>query len=200
MTTTLVAAGRLKIAYTPGAGFTHLMHCYIRNVQLVGAVYVANSRATDANDSPVSDIVTAFIETFSYLWPLGTTVADTLLELRTGSVWNPAASYTFTGTNHAIGALWPASQLTVVLRDTMFRKVKVEILDTNQNALQHDATLTGGSAQMDSLLQQCSSGATLPGAPYSCLVGRGNTFLNTNPLVSWTIAHNRKLRRARGLA
>jgi len=200
MATTLVATGRIIIPYQVDSVFTHRIYAYVRNPQLVGAVYNVNSRTTDANDTQWDWAASGLAETISYMLPIGSTFGTMILQLRSGSVWTPVASFTFAGTNHAAGTLWPASQFTLSLRDTLFRRVKVVLLDANYGSLAKSTDPTAGPAQADNFMAQFTSAGAVGSKPYAWMVGRGNTYLAASPIISWVSATNRKMRRARGLA
>jgi len=199
MATTLAALGRITISYQVDTVFTHKLRAYVRNPQLVGSAWLINSRTTDANDTPWETAANGLAETLSYLLGTGATFGAALLETRSGSVWQPRSTVAITATNHASGTLWPASQFTLVLRDNVFRKVKVVVLDANYGSLAHSTDPLAGPAVSDNFNTQFTASASVTGNPYAWMVGRGNAFLAVSPIVSWTSATNRKMRRARGL-
>jgi len=200
MATTLAALGRITISYQVDSTFTHKLRAYVRNPQLVGSNWMINSRTTDSNDLDWTFAADGLMETMTYLLTLAALFGAALLETRSGSVWQPRATFTFTRTHHGSGTLQPAAQYTLTLRDTLFRKVKVILLDDIYPGLAKSTDPDAGIAASDNFNLQFRSGATVTAPPYSWMVGRGNTYLAVSPVVSWVAATNRKMRRARGLA
>jgi len=200
MSTTLAALGRITIAYQVDSTFTHKLRAYVRNPQLVGSTWMINTRTTDSNDLDWAGAANGLMETLTYLMSLASLFGAALLETRSGSVWQPRATAAFSRTHHGSGTLQPASQFTLTLRDTLFRKVKVVVLDGIYPGLAKSTDPNAGIGASDSFNAQFQSTYTVGGGPYTWLVGRGNTYLAVNPVVSWVAATNRKIRRARGLA
>jgi len=200
MATTLAALGRITISYQVDTVFTHKLRVYVRNPQLVGAIWTINSRATDANDTYWGDAAEGLQETLTYLLSAAAIFGASLLETRSGSVWQPRDTHGFARMHHGAGTLQPASQFTLTLRDTLFRKVKVVVLDGTYPGLAKSTDPAAGPASSDGFNAQFMAGATVSVPPYTWMVGRGNTYLAVSPVVSWVAATNRKMRRARGLA
>ena len=198
MSQPLVATGRLKVQITVNS-LIHTLHAYVRNIQTAGSSFNINSRATDSNDLDWKDAAEGWFESLTYAAPAGITASDITLEQLVSLVWTPLATFTPTVSNES-GTALPAGQITLVLRDKLFKKVKVLFLEGNQGAPQHWNSPTGGNAAMQNFTKQWLSTFTVTHAPYNWQVGRSNQFLAASPFVGYTVALNRKLRRRRGLA
>jgi hypothetical protein len=197
MATTLVAAARILIPYTI-TGLSHKIYHYVRNAQVGGSTYKINTRTTDANDLNWEDAADGFAATLTAILISSTTFGAASLELRSGSVWNPVSFHTLSAVGGSSFAR-AAGQLTVTLRDTLFRKVKVVVMESSQLPVFKTRSPTGGDSELDTFIQQYLSTYTVTNAPYKWMVGRGNTYVNTSPFVSASADYNDKLRRARGV-
>lgn len=200
MSTPLSATGRIVIPYTV-SNLLHQAHFYVRNPTLVGSVYQINSRATDANDTLWTDAADGLVESMSYLLPATVTAfSDAVLQIISGTIWNPVSTFTPTATLHLSGSYHPGEQGTLVLRDVNFKKVKVVMMEGNQTIPWHWVDLASMTTEAANFAKQFTSSYTVSHAPYLWMVGRGDQYLRTSSLVGFTIALNRKIRRARGIA
>lgn len=199
MTVILSALGRITVPYTTD-GLLHKLRVFVRNPQVVGGSYNINSRPLDNNDIVWTDALNDLCTAFS--WVLGTTTAfsDGVLELRSGSIWTAVATATPSFTSHKAGTGNPGTQFTVVLRDINLKKVKIVVVEHNDNALQHAVSRSAlQQTFQQNFVKEFMSDHALTNAPYVWAVGRGNQFLNTSPLVGVTASSNRRVRRRRGL-
>ena len=197
MATPLSALGRITQPYTIN-GITHKARVYVRNPQLVGSVWMINSRTTDANDVVWTDAALAWAQSIGSVTPTAGTFGTALLETRSGSVWTTVDTYTPTVTTQT-GSTNVAGQITLVLRDVLFHKVKVVVMEGNETYPQHLVSPTGGDSTFDGFINEYlpTFAGTTP--LYKWLVGRGNQYLSTAPFVGATVTLNRKIRRRRGL-
>lgn len=194
----LIATGRIVQPYTVD-GQPHRFVAYVRNIQFSGGNYFINSRTLDDNDTDWEDAAEGLFQALSYLMSgTLTSNADAGLEEKVDEQWNPLAFYTPV-TSNAAGSYKVATQSTVVLRDTAFKKMKIIQMETTEAAPQHFTQIAGGDTAYDNYIKQWTSGATVPTPPFSWQVSRGNRYINTAPFVGATVALNRKIRRARGL-
>ena len=199
MSVTIVASGRIVASYAVD-GLNHKAHAYVRNAQLVGSSWMINSRATDSNDKLWSNAAQGFMDALSViLKTANTTWGDASLETYAGGIYTVRATATITPVG-ANDQLVLASQSTLVLRDTSFNKVKVEVMEAGTPTPFHTTSKTGGNATVDLFVSYFTADHGNTNDPYNWMVGRGNQYLNTSPFVGWTTTYNRKLRRARGLA
>ena len=198
MSQPLLAEGRMILPYTVD-GLPHKMFAYLRNPQPVGGTYNVNSRTLDANDQPWKNCAEAWFQSVSYLFS-GTLTAsgDILLQRFIDNVWQPTETYTPV-TSNAAGSYKPGTQVTVVLRDSAFKQIKIVMLETSEISPQHFIQIAGGDAAFDNMIKQFTSTATISPAPYIFMVSRGNRYINTTPFIGATVTLNRKVRRARGL-
>lgn len=196
MPTTLVALGRIVVPYQIG-GVNHRMVAYVRNPQTGGASYKVNTRATDANDLDWEDASDGLTNIIANVLPTVAVFGTSALQLRSGSIWNTVANHTVTDTPSS-GSYIPGSQLVLSLRDMSFRRVKVVLEDVPQAAPQRSISPTGGDADVDILIAAYLSTHGNPNDPYVWQVGRGNTYLNTSPFISYSVDINRKVKRAHG--
>lgn len=199
MATTLGAVGRIVIPYT-FSGISHALRVYVRNPQVVGGTYNINSRTLDENDEDwtlcADDLATAFSYVAGTDWVFG----QARLELRDGLLWSIGALHTLSMTNHAVSSAPYATQFTLVLRDILFRKVKVVALETVPLWLNHDVSWAGMvNANEKAFAREFLSNHVLTHAPYIWMVGRGNQYLNLTGFVGATASVNRRIRRRRGL-
>lgn len=197
MATSLSATGRITIAYVY-SGFTHKCRGFVRGLAPVGGSYNINSRTLDANDIVWTDAASALAGAMSNILTTSHTYAGATLEQWDGTVWVPRAVSSPTPGLSA-GTVYPATQVTVVLRDLNLKKVKIVVMETNEISPQHFVAGTAGDTNFDNFLAPFLS-STATAAPFNWLVGRGNQYLNVAPFVGATVTLNRKLRRRRGLA
>lgn len=196
MSTPLSATGRILVPYTID-GFSHVAHAYVKNPQLVGAVYNVNSRATDANDLLWENAAQGFVDALGAIGPTGMSFGTCILQKLISTLWTPLATYS-PGFSVTGGTSRPGSQVTLTLRDVNFKKVKVIFLDSIELPPQKVITPTGGDAGMDALVGSFLSTGAATYAPYKWIVGRGNAYLNTSPFVKVSVRYNETILRAHG--
>lgn len=199
MSQPLLATGRIILPYTH-VGFTHHLHAYVRNPQLVGAVWQINSRATDANDTPWTNAATALALSFSYLLQLTDVFGTVLFQTLVSAVWITQATTTVANVNGS-GTGQAAAEGTLMLRDKLFKKVKVVVMEPNVvPPLKANTYNPAGVDPGNLFIRQWTPDFTIAVAPWNWQVGRGNQFLAQAPFVSEVFTLNRKMRRARGFA
>lgn len=201
MSTALSATGRITVPYTIG-GFVHKFRVYVRNPLAVGGSYNINSRTLDANDIVWTDALNDLVTCTSWVMPNTVSVGDATLEHQAGGVWSPLATATPAFTNHAPGVSIQGWQVTLVMRDLLLHKVKFVMLEGGNGGLFHNSSLaaiTAHEAYFGNWVKEFTASKTLTNAPYNWVVGRGDQYLNTSPLVGFTVCPNRRIRRRRGL-
>lgn len=201
MATPLAATGRITIPYTI-AGFVHKFRIFVRGLAPVGGSFNHNSRALDENDQVWTDSADALATTLSYVTGAALCFGDAVLEQQSGGIWTALATHTPSYVDHTPGAGTLGKQITLVLRDITLKKVKFVVLDAPGPELYHSASQTAiaaTEAYWGNFVKQFMSIFSVTHAPYNWAVGRGNQYLNTSPLVGFTLTSNRRLRRRRGL-
>lgn len=194
-----LATAKIVQKYTI-AGLTHRAVANVRNLQLVGAAYQINSRTTDANDTLWVDAANGYRECLSYWMPLSTTWSDAELWEKVSGAWVLRATYAPISTDHKAGTAQNGVQTTMVLRDTLFYKLKVVLLNGPQVEPTHYTSAASvAPTAANNFAKQWTSAYTVAMAPYIWQVSDSDHYLNTSPFVGFTIAQNRKLRRRQGL-
>src|SRR5207248_2623989 len=124
----IVPTSRVHLPYTVD-GEDHDFHIYCETVaggppfSLVGWGIAGNPTFQDAAASMNLAMY--------HMWHTGdTTFADILLEQFDGSAWNPIEGYTPAVQPDSSSSLKLATQVTVVLRDDQFRKVRPVLMET----------------------------------------------------------------------
>jgi hypothetical protein len=195
MATPLTATYRLHIPYI-SQGRAHVQHQYVRIATLTPTITL---RARDGvTETLWTDVVDGIVPGIAETLPAGSSFGAVTLENLAGVVWNPIASYTAAAPVVA-GTAFPATQLTVVMRTTTFKKIRLQVMDLKYAAPGHwiDRTLAPGGvvgylSRYDGLV---ASGTDA----WFYAVGRDNSYLQTSPFAGITIDLNDKLRRAAGL-
>jgi hypothetical protein len=193
-----VATGRIVLNWSD-TGIAHVLHCYVRNPQLVGADWMINSRTTDANDTHWYDAAHSLMVCVSNMLSATASAGTHLLQTRSGGVWTTVDTTTQAATNQN-GTLAIATQLSMTLRDKLFNRFRLQIMEINGNAPGKIISPTAGGANTDALAIEFTPSFTLSTPPYDWVVSGWNQYLSTAPFVSIVIALNRKMRRARAVA
>lgn len=197
MATALSATGRITLSITV-SGLVHKVRVYVRNPTFVTPDWFINSRTLDENDINWTDAAEGLAYVVSYMYPSAAGIADAVLEERVGILWFARAFHTVTLPNKN-GSVSLAQQATLVMRDVLFNKVKLILLDINLGGLDHTSSFSALGGNALNMITEFTSGALQEFAPYVWMVGRSDQYLNVAPFVGWTLAPNRKVRRARGL-
>jgi hypothetical protein len=196
MSQPLLATYRITQPYTVG-GLTHRFRMYVKSDgSFTGGVQNVTKR-----DGTFSIWTAAASNLMGYIQqatPSPTSPGPSLFEHLVGTLWQPLDTFTIAGPLGS-GTFAPASELSVVLRDSAFKQIRVMVLDTNNSALYHSSGYSGGSAGVSNFLAGWNPSTATGADPLFVQVSRGNRYLSTAPLVGVTVAYNRKLRRRRGL-
>lgn len=194
MSTVLVASWRITIPYTV-TGQNHKVHAYARIATTTPSFGLRHRDLTTV--IPWTDAADQFNRYFGDAFlPAAATWGTVLLEQLVGSLWQPQATHSVTGTQ--TGTTIPASQVTVVLRDTTFKKIRLVALDTKYQPPIRWANLPTGTV-IDNNLVEWTGAYTDTASPFLWQVGRSNNFLQADPIAGISVDLNDKLRRARGL-
>lgn len=195
----LIASGKIELTYK-GSGITHKIEAYVRGLVFLSGHWYINDRYSDSPTLLWTLAANTLAENVSYLLEAGAALGPALLYQRVGFIFVPVDTFVITSTNHAAGAVYPATQSTMVLRDSALYKVKVIVMDVNAPAPERIITPTGGPAQYDSFISNYLITAPLSTPPYLWQASRGDRFLAASPFLAVTIDLNDKLRRAYSLS
>jgi hypothetical protein len=191
----LVATSRITIPYTVD-GQPHKARAYCsQSGVVVGGFIQIDSRITPSAIG-WNDATMQWQSRLQQILPNTTVFGAALLEERSGVVWNPLDVLALTGTG--TNSTKPASQITTVLRDAAFFKVKAVLLDTNQQPTNHYGSPVTGVTDLDTYLVGYSA-SIIPEDPFYWQKSRGDRFLISSPFVGLTTDFNDRVRRARGL-
>lgn len=196
MSQPLLATYRITIPYTVSS-IAHKFRAYVKSDGSVTAG-VPNITYVDASIHPWN---VAANNLAGYLAPyLNCTFGAALFEHLVSGVWLPLDSVAVTATPSA-GAAQAARQLTVVLRDSAFKKVKLVVMEgVLTTAAFHTTAYSGLDAVLTALLAGYNPATVDAGKPLLWQVSRGDRYFLASPLVASTGTLNRKIRRRRGLA
>lgn len=195
MSQPLIATWRLTQPYTV-AGLVHKWRAYFRIATTTPALTV---RARDGVTTfAIDDVIERVAQNMRNVLPTGATFGTALVEEHVGLIWQPRYVHLPTP-SAAAGTHFPATQITVTMRDSGFHFVRLVILDGNVSAPRHFATLPATS-EINAWLAGYVSTAPNPEAPYFWQVSRSNLYLLDGGFAGITLDLNDKIRRARGLA
>lgn len=179
-------------------GLTHVQRVYCNRAADVGAVKKILCRdgvttldwdvAAQGGWSDMSNVLPTSV--------LGPTMT---LETLVGIVWQPVAIATGTGVGQATG-LKPASQLTVVIRDTAFKFMRYVIMEHSGGYIGHSNTGYGLNTLTDLLMDGITGDDADPAGLYQWMKSRGNRYiLGTGAIAGATFDLNDKIKRTRHL-
>lgn len=195
MSTPLTASWRITIPYTV-SGKAHKHRAYVR-IATITPTYTLRQR--DGTTTMLASLaIDILANKLAIVVPAGSVFGTALLEEYSGGLWLPRYSHAPTMGTVISGTLAPASQITVVLRDTGFHKIRAIMLDTKFPPPGHwndDGTAAGLGGWTD---RYGLAGAS-SNDPYYWQVSRGNLYLQDSPWAGITFDLNNKVRRARGL-
>lgn len=204
MATPLTASYRMSFQYVVSS-YTHVIRHYVRAV-IVGGDYkvVLKDGVTQITPQQCADgMGNALDNLFQTANPAS---AAWTLEHLSGMAWNPVATGGTATESGVSTAPALASQITLVLRDTSFKKVKAVVMESTVKPPYHFNVLgsnTGALHNFSSLLwafcleYDADTGELNP--PQKWVVSRGNDYLQDHPFVGVTGDLNDKIRRGRGL-
>ena len=190
--------GRITQPYT-ASGLTHVCRMYVDNPTLSGANWVIDANPSVGGTPVWTDAADSFAAALSYVLATGVTPGTAILEEYSATGWLPRDTHTTTFPNLS-GNTNFAAQITLTLRDSLFTRPKIVVMEPNQVAPAKFTSPTGGAGGLDSFIAEFLSTGALAVRPYHVMCNQHGFFLQTNPFVSVTLTFNRKLRRARGLA
>lgn len=180
------------------AGVAHKLRQYVNSD---GSVVAGVIQIFDRNLTPFNWTAAAqqMVDQLSNnMLDQSTSYGAALLENRTGSLWNLMATATVSPSGSLAGVK-SATQYTIVLRDSLFNKMKVILLDAAWPAPAHYTVPTGGADahERSFMAALAAAGSNIP---FDFIVSRsGHYVAASGGFVGSTIALNRKVRRRRGL-
>lgn len=194
----LAASGFIELPYTVDT-LVHRVRQYVRNIQVVGASFNVNTRATDSNDLDWADAAQGYWDALSYA--LDDAIAAPTAELwqYSGGIAVLQATAALTGGNGS-GATVEYSLLVATFRGTTFKPHRVEVLEGNFTPpfTSRDYTAFGGG--ITNMLKQWTSAHTVTNPPYAWAVNKGNHYLNAGAsFVKATASMSRSVRKRRGV-
>jgi len=199
MATPLVASYRIQFPYR-SQGRPHSIRTYCRIATLEGVHPLIQVRTGDVGID-WTDAADQFFTRLANVLPAGSTFGTALLQQLVGIVWNPVDSTGAPGSTFS-GTAYPATELTAVLRDSTFKKIRVNVLDINAPAPFHSPSEVGVPTTVGHFLDTYNPSASDFDATldaYNWQVGRSNNFLASNPFAGVTIDLNDRMRRDAGL-
>lgn len=197
MATPLTATHRFTMSYVVD-GFTHIKRSYCkRQDPLIGgpAVLDRNGSLID-----VVDAAQGLWDTFSQ--SLETTVPPpaVLFEERSGSLWLPVAAATVTGSGSSTNGVRLASQYTLVVRDTAFKKIRATWLEFSEAYVGHSPSGLGISTTLDVIANNYNGAGAIANHPFLWEKSRGDNYiLASGAIAGGTLDLNDKIKRRRGL-
>ena len=196
MSTPLVPNWRVTIPYTV-SGRTHKMRFYTGDAVLDSGTYKIPDRTAVSFDWSLG--LTSVIGNMANIMSGGDSVGQPSLEELVGGIWQTRA-VTAAPTFSPTGAPVLSSQMTLVLRDTNFKQIKVVVLDTGLQPPAHAVSLAGVDTAGAFFVTEFMPTHGDAHSPYTWIVGRSGAYLSTAPFIGYTLALNRRIRRVRGLA
>lgn len=204
METPLTATARIDFVYTINTLPHHLVHyCEWDGSTSTPTLARNGGGAAIALQDAADSITAAMSQIFSQDDDQN---VDFTLQERSGSVWLDRVF----GTSH-MDTDWtnvriPASQMTLVLRDTEFKFLRVVYLESAQPLPYHFSSMGSNTGPLHTFSTRLWSTAYAYNSPsesatnaWDWVKSRGDNFLNSSAFVGITGDFNDKVRRARGL-
>ncbi len=197
MSQPLLATKRITLNYEVNS-VTHKARAYVSG----SGVFISGTEAIDTRVTPSSmrwsDAADGMAAAIGNILPGTGIVGNAILEDLVSGVWVPVDTHATSIVTS--GTVVLASQMTLVLNDSAFKKVRVTVLDAAIPLPYHNVSLPTASAALDTTVGEYGPAHAGTFAPYLWQKSRGNRFLAVGPLVGVTGDFNDKLRRRRGLS
>lgn len=201
MATPLSATYRIT-AVSNVLGIDHKIRAYVKST---GAV-VSGTTQIIYRDASTHDWTVAITQMIKRIYAYyGTDNTDpslpAQLEQFGGGVWNPVEFATLTESAPS-GTLLPATETLITVRDTAFKKIRVDILETKIGPSTRIGSDPGGSL---GVVWKAWAGGNVDSGntddPFHWQVSRGNDYIAaTGGVVGIVNGYNDKMRRARGMS
>jgi len=195
--TVLTATHRITISYIV-AGSLHKYRAYCkRQDPLIGDPAVLDR---DGGLITWTDAAEGLWGLVNQLYNTAVAAASALFEERSGAVWLPIASATLAAVGTDATPYAPAQQITWVIRDTAFKKIRAVWLETSQPYIGHSNTVTGLSAGVNQVGAAYQEEGAFTNNAFRWQKSRGDNYiLATGAVAGVTFDLNDKLKRGRGL-
>lgn len=197
MSSPLVATARIDLQYTVST-LPHHFRAYVKDLTVAGSSWTVAQRPSLGAAIDWADAAQGIWDTIRALMPVGSTADSATLQSRSGTIWTPLASYSPTGAVSA-NTYSPAQQMTLTLRDTGFKKVRVIFLEQTFAIPIHYPSYGGLSGDVLTFAKQFTTNRTVTNAPFEWQVSRSEDYLADFSFVALTTDLNDKVRRARNL-
>lgn len=198
MSTPLTATDRFEFEVFV-SGLPHKIHAYCkRTVPLMGAEQIINRDGSTPMDA--GDSAQGFWNGIRGIFDTTVVAPSVVLQNRSGIVWNPVASYTLTDAGSAGGSIYLASQLTVLINDTAFKKIRLTLMEPNEGYVGHSPTGLGITGTIDAMIPTFTDSSSASNSPFFWMKSRGDNYIAASGAVRGaTLDLNDKLKRRRGL-
>lgn len=197
MSQTLISTARMQLSYTI-AGLQHKLNLYVKNATPSGGTYDIDVRPSVGGVITFDHAADGIADVLEELMPSGATLDSVALQLLTGSIWN-SVYFANPSMTPSANTYVKAQQVTLVLRDTSFFKVKVITLEQTFPLPVHYSSYAALGGDTLNYVKEFTGNNTVTYPPFNWVVSRGERFLADGPFVGLTTDLNDKVRRARGL-
>lgn len=189
----IACSHRVTIPYS-NDGLQHTQHLFVKATASGGGYDLIHQLS---GDQPWEDDVNHWIALAAEFFKTTTLFGSCILEQYAAGEYLPVATMTPTQTTgNRSSSYAPASQLTNVFRDTAFRKVRINFMETVIGNPFHYTSLTTANADLNALLSDIISPVGDNDAGF-WLRSRSEYFISS--FVSSTATDNKRLRRDRNL-
>jgi hypothetical protein len=195
--TPLTATHRLNFQYSV-LGFTHTVKLYCkRQDPLIGGPALLNR---DGTLTDVVDAAQGFWDDIRGNYSDSVAAPGCLFEERSGSLWLPITGVTVAGAGGSSTPPSPASQFTMLIRDTAFKKMRLTLMEMRHGYVGHSPSGLGIYTDLDVIANSYNGVGFGPHDPYMWQKSRGDNYiLASGAIAGSTLDLNDKLKRRRGL-
>jgi hypothetical protein len=197
LSTPLTATHRFSFTYAVD-GLQHVAIAYCkRQDPLIGGMGVANRDGSSLTS--IGDAAQGYWDLMKQQMLGSVPVPTVLFEERSGLLWFPLAGVAVTGAAGA-GANFHASQYTLVVRDTSFKKLRITWMEGALGYVGHSPSGLGLGAGADNIANGYNGVGFGAHDPYVWQKSRGDRYiLAAGAIAGATLDLNDKLKRRRGL-
>jgi hypothetical protein len=199
MSTPLTAIFRIVLTY-PVASLSHKVRIFCNSPDTAQPYHVIQRDTTQITFPAAAQGLWDAVRRAYPSSVLGSSVQAEFQTLN-GVSWNTVETTTVASNGLATGAgTIYGEQTTINLKDTLFRPVRVLLMETNDPFNNRVTFPTNVNAGQGTALE-FTSGFTVTNPPFKWAMGRGTAYLAASgTLTSVVFSSNRKVRRARGIA
>lgn len=194
----LLATNRVTFTFTV-SGLNHVQRFYCeRAAPLLGVEQLADRDGIVTRDA--QSCFDSGWQGIARVLGVLTTTATAILEEYSAPLWNPVAAFTVSAAGDQ-AADTPASQLTVVVRDTAFKKIRMTTMEPGLGYAGHSNTGYGFNVSADQYIDSITGADTDTFGIYRWAKSRGDRFIMASGMIAGaTLDFNDKLKRSRNLA